>query len=68
LLSGGVLTTATARCSAISSWAERQRVLGALVMTPVALAVAQFPAGPPSQVTFLPALWLLVPGALGSSA
>ena len=33
-------------------------------MTPVALAVAQFPAGPPSQVTFLPALWLLVPGAL----
>ena len=32
---------------------------GALVMTPVALAVARLPAGPPSQVTFLPAFWLL---------
>ena len=38
---------------------------GALVMTPVALAVARLPDGPPSQVTFLPAFWLLVPGALG---
>ena len=34
-------------------------------MTPVALAVARLPGGPPSQVTFLPAFWLLVPGALG---
>ncbi|SDJ03369.1 Uncharacterized membrane protein YjjP, DUF1212 family [Frankineae bacterium MT45] len=38
---------------------------GALAMTPVALAVARFPGGPPSQVTFLPAFWMLVPGALG---
>jgi uncharacterized membrane protein YjjP (DUF1212 family) len=38
---------------------------GALVMTPIALAVARLPGGPPSQVTFLPAFWLLVPGALG---
>jgi uncharacterized membrane protein/uncharacterized membrane protein YjjP (DUF1212 family) len=38
---------------------------GALVMTPVALAVADLPGGPPSQVTFLPAFWLLVPGAIG---
>jgi uncharacterized membrane protein YjjB (DUF3815 family) len=38
---------------------------GALVMTPVALVVARLPGGPPSQVTFLPAFWLLVPGALG---
>jgi uncharacterized membrane protein YjjP (DUF1212 family) len=38
---------------------------GALAMTPVALAVARLPGGPPSQVTFLPAFWLLVPGALG---
>ena len=38
---------------------------GALVMTPVALAIARMPGGPPSQVTFLPAFWLLVPGALG---
>jgi uncharacterized membrane protein YjjB (DUF3815 family) len=39
--------------------------LGALVMTPVALAVARRPGGPPAQVTFLPAVWLLVPGAIG---
>jgi uncharacterized membrane protein YjjB (DUF3815 family) len=38
---------------------------GALLMTPVALAIARLPDGPPSQVTFLPAFWLLVPGALG---
>jgi uncharacterized membrane protein YjjP (DUF1212 family) len=39
--------------------------VGALVMTPVALAVARLRGGPPSQVTFLPAFWLLVPGAIG---
>ena len=39
--------------------------VGALAMTPVALAVARLPGGPPSQVTFLPAFWLLVPGAVG---
>jgi uncharacterized membrane protein YjjP (DUF1212 family) len=39
--------------------------VGALAMTPVALAVANLAAGPPSQVTFLPAFWLLVPGAIG---
>jgi uncharacterized membrane protein YjjB (DUF3815 family) len=38
---------------------------GALTMAPIALAVARLPGGPPSQVTFLPAFWLLVPGALG---
>ena len=38
---------------------------GALVMTPIALAIARLPGGPPSQVTFLPAFWLLVPGAIG---
>jgi uncharacterized membrane protein YjjP (DUF1212 family) len=38
---------------------------GALAMTPVALAVSRLPGGPPSQVTFLPAFWLLVPGAVG---
>lgn len=38
---------------------------GALVMTPIALAIARVPGGPPAQVTFLPAFWLLVPGALG---
>ena len=37
---------------------------GALAMTPVALAIGRF-GGPPPQVTFLPAFWLLVPGAIG---
>jgi uncharacterized membrane protein YjjP (DUF1212 family) len=45
--------------------AEVSGFFGALVMTPVALAIARLPGGPPSQVTFLPAFWLLVPGALG---
>jgi uncharacterized membrane protein YjjP (DUF1212 family) len=38
---------------------------GALLMTPVAYAVAARPTGPPVLVTLLPAFWLLVPGALG---
>ena len=38
---------------------------GALAMTPLCLAIAELPGGPPSQVTFLPAFWLLVPGAVG---
>ena len=38
---------------------------GALVATPVATWVATRPSGPPSLATFLPAFWLLVPGAVG---
>lgn len=38
---------------------------GALAMTPVALLISRLPGGPPSQVTFLPAFWMLVPGAIG---
>jgi uncharacterized membrane protein YjjP (DUF1212 family) len=38
--------------------------IGALVMTPVAYAVEEFASGPPALVSFLPAFWLLVPGAL----
>jgi uncharacterized membrane protein YjjP (DUF1212 family) len=38
---------------------------GALLMTPVAMLVATRPSGPYPQVSFLPAFWLLVPGALG---
>jgi uncharacterized membrane protein YjjP (DUF1212 family) len=45
--------------------AEVSGFFGALAMTPIALAIARLPGGPPSQVTFLPAFWLLVPGALG---
>jgi uncharacterized membrane protein YjjB (DUF3815 family) len=45
--------------------AEISGFFGALAMTPIALAISRLPNGPPSQVTFLPAFWLLVPGALG---
>ena len=38
---------------------------GALAMTPVAVYASRQDDGPPSLVTFLPAFWLLVPGALG---
>ena len=36
---------------------------GAAAMTPVVLLVERLPNGPPKLVTFLPAFWLLVPGA-----
>ncbi|MEO6998724.1 MAG: threonine/serine exporter family protein, partial [Terracoccus sp.] len=39
--------------------------VGAAVMTPVAVLVARQPSGPPTLVSFMPAFWLLVPGALG---
>lgn len=38
---------------------------GALAMTPVAYFIQYRMSGPPAVVTFPPALWLLVPGALG---
>ncbi|MDN5765031.1 MAG: threonine/serine exporter family protein [Humibacillus sp.] len=39
--------------------------VGAAVMTPVAVLVSRQPSGPPTLVSFMPAFWLLVPGALG---
>jgi uncharacterized membrane protein YjjB (DUF3815 family) len=39
--------------------------VGALLMTPVAVYVATLRSGPTTLVSFLPAFWLLVPGALG---
>ncbi len=39
--------------------------IGALIMTPVVLFISDLPGGAPSQITFLPAFWLLVPGASG---
>jgi uncharacterized membrane protein YjjP (DUF1212 family)/uncharacterized membrane protein YjjB (DUF3815 family) len=38
---------------------------GAAAMTPVVFLVERLPNGPPKLVTFLPAFWLLVPGAAG---
>lgn len=40
-------------------------LVGAAVMTPVAVVIARQRNGPPALVSFLPAFWLLVPGALG---
>ncbi|MGV8876976.1 MAG: threonine/serine exporter family protein [Rhodoglobus sp.] len=40
-------------------------LIGAIAMTPVAVLVARHRTGPPAIVSFLPAFWLLVPGALG---
>lgn len=39
--------------------------IGALLMTPVVFWIAGLRHGVPSQLTFLPAFWLLVPGAAG---
>lgn len=39
--------------------------IGALAITPVAYLLQYRLGGPPAMVTFTPALWLLVPGALG---
>jgi uncharacterized membrane protein YjjB (DUF3815 family) len=39
--------------------------VGATVMTPVAYLVSKRPAAMPMFASFLPGLWLLVPGALG---
>jgi uncharacterized membrane protein YjjP (DUF1212 family) len=39
--------------------------VGALVVTPVTALVARQPTGPAALVSFTPAFWLLVPGALG---
>ena len=39
--------------------------IGALVVTPVTALAAMQPTGPAARVSFIPAFWLLVPGALG---
>lgn len=39
--------------------------MGALLITPVAYFIQYRLGGPPAMVTFLPALWLLVPSAIG---
>lgn len=44
---------------------ELSGFFGALAMTPLALWFDHSPKGPPKLVTFLPAFWVLVPGAAG---
>jgi len=45
--------------------ADVSAFFGALAMTPLVLWISDQSWGPPSMVTFLPAFWLLVPGAAG---
>ncbi|HZX53619.1 MAG TPA: threonine/serine exporter family protein [Ilumatobacteraceae bacterium] len=45
--------------------ADVSAFFGALAMTPIVLWISERSWGPPSMVTFLPAFWLLVPGAAG---
>jgi len=45
--------------------AELSGFFGGLAMTPVVLWIGDRPYGTPTLVTFLPAFWLLVPGAVG---
>jgi uncharacterized membrane protein YjjP (DUF1212 family) len=44
---------------------ELSGFFGALAMTPLVLLIGRHPKGPPTMVLFLPAFWLLVPGAAG---
>ncbi len=44
---------------------ELSGFFGALAMTPLVLLIGRRREGPPSMVLFLPAFWLLVPGAAG---
>ena len=39
--------------------------IGALMITPISYLIQYRLGGPPAMVTFLPALWLLVPGSIG---
>lgn len=39
--------------------------VGGLVVAPLAVLIERFPSAPPALVSFLPAFWLLVPGAFG---
>jgi len=45
--------------------AELSGFLGGLIAAPLAFALERFRAAPPAFVAFLPAFWLLVPGAVG---
>jgi uncharacterized membrane protein YjjP (DUF1212 family) len=44
---------------------ELSGFFGAIVMTPLILSLSRRPAGPPEMTMFLPAFWVLVPGATG---
>lgn len=45
--------------------ADLSGFVGGLVVAPLAMFIERFRSAPPALVSFLPAFWLLVPGALG---
>ncbi len=45
--------------------ADLSGFVGGLVVAPLAMLIERFRSAPPALVSFLPAFWLLVPGALG---
>ena len=45
--------------------AQLSGFVGGLVTAPTAMLIERLPSAPPALVSFLPAFWLLVPGALG---
>lgn len=53
------------RLSSLAFDAQLSAFFGALAMTPAALAIERSRWGPPSLVMYLPAFWMLVPGAAG---
>ena len=64
LVSGVIDVTTTEVCDHLFG-GVLSGFFGALAMTPLVLWVERFRQGPPKLVTFLPAFWLLVPGATG---
>ena len=55
----------TARSAASSSAPSLSGFFGAVLMTPLVLWIDSLRRGVPSQLTFLPAFWILVPGSAG---
>jgi uncharacterized membrane protein YjjP (DUF1212 family) len=60
-----LLTFAAQQAAARFLSMEASGFCGTLVATPLGYLIQTRFKGPPSMVTFLPAFWLLVPGALG---
>ncbi len=60
-----VVAYGTQSIAAVVFDAELSAFFGALAMTPAALWISRLRGGPPYLVTYLPAFWMLVPGAAG---
>jgi uncharacterized membrane protein YjjB (DUF3815 family) len=60
-----VVAYAAQALGAVLAGATVSGFIGALAVTPLVLWIATLRHGAPSQLTFLPAFWLLVPGAAG---